>query len=125
MQELRRSAHVPQVEGRARGREEAQGEPWRKVAKKTTSAKGSRASASTAKAAPEPAANVREWSDRIAAFQTQGTAPSPYTIRATFSEGEYVDHKKFGKGVVLEVVSADKINVLFEDGARTLIMGRV
>ena len=97
----------------------------RKVAKKTTSAKGSRASASTAKAAPEPAANVREWSDRIAAFQTQGTAPSPYTIRATFSEGEYVDHKKFGKGVVLEVVSADKINVLFEDGARTLIMGRV
>jgi hypothetical protein len=49
---------------------------------------------------------------------------SPYTISKQFSAGQLLRHKKFGDGVVSELVEGDKIQVLFEDGAKTLVHGR-
>jgi hypothetical protein len=47
-----------------------------------------------------------------------------YSIAAVFSEGQLLRHKKFGEGVVLEVVEDEKIQVLFEAGSRLLVHAR-
>ena len=47
----------------------------------------------------------------------------PYRAAATFEEGDLVNHTRFGVGVVTAVVSPSKIQVLFEDEARTLAQG--
>jgi hypothetical protein len=41
-----------------------------------------------------------------------------FSMRETFSAGEWIAHAKFGEGLVLEAV--EKIRVLFEDGERSL-----
>lgn len=46
-----------------------------------------------------------------------------YKLTATFENEELIDHSRFGVGIVLEAVP-DKIEVLFEDGARTLAHSR-
>lgn len=45
---------------------------------------------------------------------------TPYSVTASFHEGELVRHKKFGDGVVTRVIDAHKVEVLFRDEARTL-----
>jgi hypothetical protein len=45
--------------------------------------------------------------------------PVPYSIKASYSEGDIIDHKTFGKGIVLET-SFERIEVLFQDGLKTL-----
>ena len=63
-----------------------------------------------------------DWSERVAAFQTSGTEPKKYTIRGEFAADDFIDHVKFGLGIVIELAAANKISVMFEDGPRTLIM---
>jgi hypothetical protein len=48
-----------------------------------------------------------------------------YSIKAFFSEGELVRHSKFGDGVVARVIDPTKVEVLFEDGPRTMAHGTV
>jgi hypothetical protein len=43
-----------------------------------------------------------------------------YSVAASFQEGDYVRHKKFGDGVVTRVIDGHKVEVLFRDEARTL-----
>ena len=45
--------------------------------------------------------------------------PVPYSMTASFSEGDVIDHIKFGKGIVLET-SYERIGVLFQDSIKTL-----
>ncbi len=45
--------------------------------------------------------------------------PVPYSMNASFSEGNVIDHIKFGKGVILET-SYERIEVLFQDGIKIL-----
>jgi sulfite reductase alpha subunit-like flavoprotein len=45
--------------------------------------------------------------------------PVPYSMKASYSEGDIIDHKTFGKGIVIET-SFERIEVLFQDGAKTL-----
>ncbi len=46
----------------------------------------------------------------------------PYDMRATFEVADQIDHKKFGPGVVMEVIEPNKMKVNFiEGGARTLL----
>lgn len=49
--------------------------------------------------------------------------PAPYSMRASYSEGDIIEHKTFGKGVVLET-SFERIEVLFQDGVKTLAAGK-
>jgi len=44
-------------------------------------------------------------------------------MRETFSAGEPVQHPKFGRGVVIEIVDTHKVAILFEDGRKVLAMG--
>ena len=45
--------------------------------------------------------------------------PVQYSMKASFSEGEIIDHKTFGKGIVMEL-SYERIEVLFQAGQKTL-----
>ena len=44
----------------------------------------------------------------------------PYSIRETFSEGDIIDHKKFGPGIVQGIVDGH-IEVLFQHSIKTLV----
>ncbi len=49
----------------------------------------------------------------------------PYAIRGTTYEvGQLVAHKKFGTGVVTDIVAADKMDVVFIHGLSTLVFGK-
>ena len=47
-----------------------------------------------------------------------------YVPSQTFSPGEWIDHPKFGAGLVLKGAEPGKVRVLFESGERTLLQGR-
>ncbi len=47
-----------------------------------------------------------------------------YKVTATFEKDELIDHSMFGIGVVLEAVPGNKIQVLFEEGAKLLVHSR-
>lgn len=47
-----------------------------------------------------------------------------YKISGVFQVGELVRHKKFGDGVVAEIMEGGKISVIFEPGPKTLVYGR-
>ena len=68
-------------------------------------------------------AKLREsWEQAI-----MGRAASDFTaykLSAILSEGELLRHKKFGDGVVIELLEGGKVSVLFEPGTKTLIHGR-
>ena len=56
-----------------------------------------------------------------------GRSPSDftkYTITGVFQVGELVHHKKFGDGVVAEIIEGGKVSVIFEPGPKTLVYGR-
>ncbi len=46
---------------------------------------------------------------------------SPYTTKGSFKEGDVIDHKKFGPGIVQAIVDNDKIEVLFNSEIKTLV----
>lgn len=45
--------------------------------------------------------------------------PVAYSMIASFSEGNIIDHKTFGKGIVTET-SFERIEVIFKDGVKIL-----
>lgn len=59
-----------------------------------------------------------------AQVQDQEQAPRNYKISATFEEGDFLDHPRFGEGVVQKVVPGGKIEVLFEGGMHLLVHER-
>lgn len=48
----------------------------------------------------------------------------PYRATEVFTSDEVLNHKKFGIGLVTRVLDDGKIEVLFEDGKKTLAHGR-
>lgn len=78
--------------------------------------------ASAAAAAAGPM-NAREWQRRMDEFALQhDLVIRPYSMREVFGAGEPVQHPKFGKGVVVEVLETNKVAILFEDGRKVLAM---
>jgi len=43
-----------------------------------------------------------------------------YNVKSTFGQGELIKHTRFGDGVVARVIDAQKVEILFEDGPRTM-----
>ena len=85
---------------------------------------GPKPRSASARAMAEAAAeNERErlWQSRIAGQAAH--AFTPYSPRQTFKDGDLMRHAKFGDGVVLRVIDANKIEVLFRDCPRTLAHG--
>ena len=42
----------------------------------------------------------------------------PYSISESYEPSEYVEHPLFGTGRVIEIVGAEKIQVIFKEGAK-------
>jgi hypothetical protein len=46
-----------------------------------------------------------------------------YTLDGHYEEGEKVDHRSFGLGMVKRLISPDKMEVLFEEETKVMIRG--
>jgi hypothetical protein len=65
---------------------------------------------------------VLEYEDVVKPLGTQ--APHPYSPKETFTDGQLIEHKKFGVGYVLSVQQPPvKVSVLFADATRLLVCG--
>jgi hypothetical protein len=53
-----------------------------------------------------------------------GTVAKPYKISESYGPSEYVEHPLFGTGRVLEIVGAEKIQVIFKEGRKILICNK-
>ena len=83
----------------------------------------------TAKPRDKLTAAQRAERDQVASWEQAiaGKAPTafkPYQISSTFGPGELVRHTKFGDGVVARVIDRNKVEVLFQDGPRTMAHGQ-
>ena len=91
-------------------------------------AKSARAAPGTRATRPPSAAKAKlekERVDREVTWQKAITGHAvsdftPYKMSGVFEEGQLLSHKKFGDGVVLRIVDATKVEVLFQEQARTL-----
>ena len=63
----------------------------------------------------------RSWQALMAATEEPSRA---YAISASFQEGEYLEHPRFGRGIVQKVIPGGKIQVLFEQGPSLLVHER-
>ncbi len=48
----------------------------------------------------------------------------PYSFEEVFEPGEIIEHDAFGKGVVLQTISENKMEVVFQDGIKIMIYNR-
>jgi hypothetical protein len=88
--------------------------------KRATGATSARARANAeAKLAVE---RKEAWETAIAGRAT--TDFTRYTLKIMAEVGLLVHHKKFGDGVIADVLEDGKCQVLFENGAKTLVYGR-
>lgn len=67
-----------------------------------------------------PPSELPSWADSVAL--RDDSVFTGYNIGRTFARGEHIAHTKFGKGVVISV-GTGKVDVLFEEGVKTLAHG--
>jgi hypothetical protein len=92
----------------------------KRIVAKATSARGGRTTAAEREAAAQKAERVRVASWERAIAGQPANAFRSFRITESFSEGELVRHTKFGDGVVTRVVDRQKVEILFQDGPRTM-----
>lgn len=80
------------------------------------------ASAKAAAAAQREREQTSQWEHAIAG-QPMG-AFKPYRITLTLNPGELIRHPKFGDGVVARVIDRGKVEILFQDGPKTMAHGQ-
>jgi hypothetical protein len=68
------------------------------------------------------AGTARAWEETVARAPADGFRP--YKMGESFAAGEFISHPTFGRGAVLNVIPPNKMEVLFQGGARTLAMNR-
>lgn len=66
-------------------------------------------------------ARVKEWQSRVAGQMAISFVR--YSPQGTFEADSLVHHAKFGDGYVVQVIDANKIEVMFEHGAKVLAQG--
>lgn len=69
--------------------------------------------------APKAERSARATWEKAIAGQPAGAFQN-YSTRQLFDEGDLVRHSKFGDGVVYRVIDVSKVEILFEDGAKTM-----
>ena len=95
-----------------------------KSAEPAKATKKKRSTSKTTKKARIAAAEELRQSWEQAIMGRSPTDFTAYRITQTFAAGQLLRHKKFGDGVVAEVLEDGKVAVLFEDGQKTLVHGR-
>ena len=53
--------------------------------------------------------------------EAEAAKAKPYALDGDFAAGDFIKHKKFGPGKVLELRSGGKMEVGFEDGPKVLV----
>lgn len=48
----------------------------------------------------------------------------PYSIHSDYSEGDVINHVKFGRGVVIEKLEKSKVEILFSDDLKRLVCNK-
>jgi hypothetical protein len=76
---------------------------------------------SAAKAKKKKVSPVEEW--EMAMEQAKDATVKVYTQDGLFGEGEKVDHSTFGQGLVVKLISPNKMEVIFEEGSKFMIRG--
>lgn len=79
-------------------------------------------SAKAAAAAQRERDQTSHWEHAIAGQPV--SAFKPYRITLSFGIGELVRHPKFGDGVVARVIDRGKVEILFQDGLKTMAHGQ-
>ncbi|MBK9263403.1 MAG: hypothetical protein IPM54_26815 [Polyangiaceae bacterium] len=79
-------------------------------------------SAKAAAAAQRERDQTSQWEHAIAGQPM--SAFKPYRITLTLGTGELVRHPKFGDGVVARVIDRGKVEILFQDGPKTMAHGQ-
>ncbi len=64
---------------------------------------------------------VEEW--EIAMEQAKDATIKAYAMDGSFGEGEKIDHNTFGQGLVIRLISPNKMEVLFKEGSKFMIRG--
>ncbi|MGH7273572.1 MAG: hypothetical protein ACREIQ_03820 [Nitrospiria bacterium] len=62
------------------------------------------------------------WGKMVDLVSTQKKIP--YTFSGNFKENDLIDHTTFGLGVVTNLLSGDKIQVIFKEGEKILVARR-
>ena len=71
------------------------------------------------KAKKKKVSPVEEW--EMAMEQAKDATVKTYAQDGSFGEGEKVDHSTFGQGLVVKLISPNKMEVIFEEGAKFMI----
>lgn len=88
--------------------------PSRTAARAATESAASKASPGAA--ARKKAENA--WQEAMA--RHAGSAPLPYAMGSSYAPQDYLEHPAFGPGEVISVTPPDKMDVLFQEGVKTL-----
>ncbi|MCB1050501.1 MAG: hypothetical protein H6510_01345 [Acidobacteria bacterium] len=75
------------------------------------------------KSAAKSTTKAGAWALHMA--QWDADRVKPYNVFQTFAVHDFVVHTTFGRGVVTDIPSPDKIIALFENGEKMLIQGRM
>ena len=54
-----------------------------------------------------------------------GAAARPYRVSESYKSSEYIEHPEFGTGRVVDVLGAQRIEVIFKDGRKVMVCNRV
>lgn len=54
-----------------------------------------------------------------------GAVARPYRISESYKTSEYIEHPEFGTGRVVDVLGAQRIEVIFKDGRKVMVCNRV
>ncbi len=65
---------------------------------------------------------ARKWENLLSKVQDeeQEQDPTEYSIQQTYETNQIIKHAKFGKGVVVKIIDDKKVDIVFEDGIRTM-----
>ncbi len=78
-----------------------------------------RSAAARMPAPPKGAAKLHSaWQEAM--VRLAALTPRPYSMQEAFEADAFIVHPTFGRGVVLKAIRPDKIEVLFEEGLKTL-----
>ncbi|MFO0555271.1 MAG: hypothetical protein U0271_43240 [Polyangiaceae bacterium] len=88
----------------------------------TTPAEPRKSKASSKAASPRTERSMHVVWERAISGQPP-TAFKAYTIKGTYNPGELVRHTRFGDGVIARVIDPLKVEIIFEDGPRTMAQG--
>lgn len=54
----------------------------------------------------------------------EGTIPRAYRIAESYKTAEYIEHPEFGTGRVVDVLGAERIEVIFKTGRKVMVCNR-